>query len=103
VYFRTHPNRSRVDRYCGAFDRSYVAEQVTIPEGEERVLTLALRSLFHDFWSVERSRVSDVNIVDGRAVIDFASWDDFGFASTSLWRCRLHGIGAPHRLPVRHR
>lgn len=82
VYYRLHPDFKKVDKYCGAFDRSYVVEPVEIPPGEQAVLTRALEALFREYWELDDA-VRSVRVDESRAVVDLRSSDGLGFASTS--------------------
>lgn len=83
--------RRNVDTYCGAYDRSYVARPVDVPEGEGSVLTHALRALFAEEWDVPPSRVEKVEILNGRAIIYLTSMDGLGFAGTSCGSIGFQG------------
>lgn len=76
-------NRDQVDRYCGAYDRSYVERPVEVPEGQNSVLTHALRALFRNEWNTPPSTIERVELVKGRAVVYLKSADGVEFASTS--------------------
>ena len=81
VYYRLHPQEKKVDRYCGALDRSYVVSHVDV--GSDRgVLRRALQALFAEYWGASRT-LGDVSIDQGRAVVDLRSTEQVQFASTS--------------------
>lgn len=83
VFYQLHPNWRKVDRYCGAFDRSYVVRHVPVPHRAQNVLTRALRALFVRHWHRPESQVVKVIVEDGQATIDLRSMRGIGFAGTT--------------------
>ncbi len=83
VYYRLHPDPKKVDRHCGAYDRSYIERRVQVPETERAVLKRALQDLFHEVWLTPRSRIRAVDLAEGHVVIDLSSLGELEFATTS--------------------
>lgn len=83
VFYRLNPDWRKVDRYCGAWDRSYVVREVHMPEGNRRFLTRALRALLHGQWDVPRKRLEGVTITKDHANVHLRSMRGLGFASAS--------------------
>lgn len=83
VYYRLHPNWRKVDKYCGAFDRSYVVKHVHIPPGAQDVLNRAVGALLSDYYVGSAQGIARVSIEDGMAVIDLRSVRGLGIASTT--------------------
>ncbi len=82
VYYRLHPDWRKIDKDCGARDRSYVVRHVDVPPGHMAPLTTAVRALFNH-WGGRASQIEEVSLSDGRATISLASVNGLGFASTS--------------------
>lgn len=83
VFYRLHPDPDKVDRYCGAFDRSYIVRHVEVPQGARNVLTRAVRALFVRYFRRPGSQVEKVVLEQGRATIDLRSTRGIESASTS--------------------
>lgn len=81
VYYTTHPEPEKVDKFCGAHDRSYVVKPVDVPEGDLGVLKRALTALFREQWGAAEE-IGPVTVDQGRAIVDLRSTDGIGFAST---------------------
>ena len=82
VFYRLHPDERKVDRYCGAHDRSYVVETVNVGR-DQAVLTQALRALFHRYWKVPGAVVESVSLSEGQATVGIRFHRLLGWASTS--------------------
>lgn len=82
VYYRLHPDHDRVDRYCGAHDRSYIVKHVEVPDGSPAVLRHALEAHFGEYWDAADT-IGTVSATEGRAIVDLRSTDGIGFAGTS--------------------
>lgn len=83
VFYWLHPDADKVDKYCGAFDRSYVVKHVAVPEGARNVLTRAVRALFVREFDSPGSQVERVTVEDGRAIIYLGSMEGIESADTS--------------------
>ncbi|MFP5353246.1 MAG: hypothetical protein ACLGIB_11885 [Actinomycetota bacterium] len=91
VFYRLHPNWRKVDRLCGARDRSYVVRHVNVGSELPEALSHALRALFHRHWGVPRSTIGDVIVRDSRAIVDIQARDELGWASTSCGSVSFKG------------
>ena len=82
VYYRLNPNWEKVDKACGARDRSYVVRHVNVPPRTRAPLTAAVKALL-DFWGARPSQVEEVSILDGRATLSLASMKGLDGVNTS--------------------
>ena len=82
VYYTTHPDHEKVDKYCGAHDRSYVVKHVDVSSDDPDALRKALEALFRDEWEAGEE-VQAVMVDEGRATLNLRTARGFGFASTT--------------------
>ena len=90
VYYLTHPDPEKVDKHCGAHDRSYVVKHVDVPEGDLGVLRRALKALFGEQWAAAEE-VEAVAVDDGRAIVNLRSTNGLDFAGTSCGSVGFQG------------
>lgn len=90
VYYITHPDSEKVDRYCGAHSRSYVVEHVDIPKSQRDVLTRALNALFREGFSADGT-IGSVSVDGARALLDLRSTHEIDFAGASCGGVTFQG------------